>query len=310
MLQSDGDIMPVTADEVRQAYRMILNRGASAEEIAGNVERHADVVGMRRSFMLSGEFLKKHKELLDGFNAKLRPSLVQIQIPRTASTTLSEALSYETHLLPNALYNHDDVVNLSTMPLAARRGLRYLRGDMPVSVGDTLDIPYCNLIVIRRPGPRIYSLYREIQRNTDHRAHEDVAQNNLSFGEYLEMVLERPDYRREIDNGQLRRLANAYDDVDFDQPEKYVKAALRNALRDGSYFGFTEHLDVLINQLFKDRVLSTTQVENQNVAPAGPSLEAALSQMNDKQLAIYRAFTEWDNYFYELCMTIMPPTKA
>ena len=302
--------MPLTNEEISLAYRVVLNRVPSPQDIAHMVENYDTIAGLRSMLLISDEFTGKYAALQRERDAQRRPTLIQLHVPKTGGTTLAEALTYESHLLPNAVYHDDTLGELRALSSAKRRQLRYIRGHLSAGAGEALGAAYRYLVVIRRAGPRIYSFFRFIQRNDDHPAHDEIMRTNMSFGQYLEFSLAAPDHRAELDNGQLRRLAGQMTDRNFDRPDLYLRPALHTVLAQGTILGFTEHMPALLRQLQANGFLSSTEIDNHNVAPNGIPLQAAVEQMTNTQRQIYDDYTCWDDYFYDLCLAILPPERS
>lgn len=297
--------MALSSEEISLAYRVVLNRQPSEAEIAHMSAHYSEVAGLRTMLLISDEFASKYAAMQHERTAQRRPALVHLHIPKTGGTSLAEALSHETHLMPNAMYHDHMLHELRALPSARRNALRYIRGHLNMGAGEALGASYRYLIVIRRAGPRIHSFYRFIRRNAGHPAHEAVAP--LGFGEYLEYSLDHPAHRIEIDNGQLRRLAGKLGDQRFDRPDGYLRPALCNVLQPGTIFGYTEHMDALVRQLHDEGFLSSATIDTHNVAPAGAPLGEVLDGLNADQRQLFDAFTAWDDYFYDLCLALMPP---
>lgn len=297
--------MALSSEEISLAYRLVLNRQPSEAEIAHMSAHYRDVAGLRTMLLISDEFVAKYAALQRERAAQRRPALVHVHVPKTGGTTLAEALSHETHLMPNAVYHDHMLGELAALPSVRRNALRYIRGHLNMGAGEALGASYRNLVVIRRAGPRIHSFFRFIRRNAGHPSHQEVSR--LGFGDYLEYSLDHPAHRIEIDNGQLRRLAGKLGEQRFDRPDGYLRQALFNVLQPGTIFGFTEHMDALLRQLHDEGFLSSATIDNHNVAPAGAPFEAVLEGLSADQRQLFDDFTAWDDYFYDLCMALMPP---
>lgn len=300
--------MPLTAEEITITYQVMLNRLPGPQEVAHMSQHYQDIEGLRGMLLISDEFTGKYAALQRAREAGRPPTLIQIHIPKTGGTTLAEALTYETHLLPNAIYHEDGLDALRALPAVKRRGLRYIRGHLAMGAGAALGLAHRYLTVIRLPGPRIHSFFRFLQRHEDHPAH--VAVTGMSFGDYLEYSLTEPDHRAELDNGQLRRLAGRMQDRDFDRPDRYLPEALHNVLRPGTLLGYTEHMPAFLQRLRDAGILSTTQIENHNVAPQSANLDHDIQKMSEYQKQIFQKYTEWDAYFYQICTSIIPPNEG
>jgi hypothetical protein len=298
--------MSVTAFDVEMAYRLFLDRTASEAEIANMAKSTESIASLRTSFILSEEFAAKERILKEANSAKRPPTVIYLHIPKTAGTTLGEALAAEPKLQPGAIV-HSDLSVYRSLPLMQRRRLRLLRGHMNMGLGDLIDAPHRYICVIRRPGPRIYSFYRYVSRTKDHPHYKEVGESNLSFGEYLEFSQENLHHRVEIENGQVRRLSGQLLDPRVGVAHDYIRSALYNALRPNMTLGYAEHMDSLIQKLNAEGLLTNPVITSKNVAPTGTSYEEAVAALTDAQRKIFDAYTAWDNYFYDLCIALMPP---
>ena len=287
---------------IRLAYGLFLDRDPSDAEVAQMSARASGVRALRRAFLLSEEFDQKYARLKTERDGSHLPVLVHVHSPRTAGTTLAEAFAREPHLQPQAVVEDQ---TLRAMPAARRRALRYVRGHLNMGAGDVLGGPCRHLTLIRRPGPRIYSFYRFIQRIRNHPAHQAVAA--MGFGDYLDHSQMQASHRIEIDNGQIRRLAGQLGDHQFGREQSYLPLALHHVLNPATIFGFVEHFDALTRRLVAEGYLSTAEIPAVNRAPEGEGYEAAVAGLTEAQRALFEAYTVWDNYFYELCLTMLPP---
>jgi hypothetical protein len=304
--------MNLTRDEIVLAYRLLLNRTAADNEIDHMSQHFADAQSLRKAILLSDEFSSRFDTMVRERDALQQPTLIHVHIPKTAGTTLVNALASEDVMKPSALFHDHMLPELAAMPMARRRTLRYVHGHLDMTVGSMFGAPHRLLCVLRRPGPRIFSFYRFILRTTDHPSHQEIRNLKLGFGEYLEYSLEQRNHRLEIDNGQLRRLSSNLNDGKFDVAHTYVVPALHAVTTPGMILGYAEHMDSLLERLRAEGYLSAEAVQNENVAPSegsGNSYEAALAEMTENQKNIFNEFTVWDNYFYDLCLNVLPPAK-
>ena len=86
--------------------------------------------------------------------------------------------------------------------------------------------------------------------------------------------------------------------------------ALHNVLRPGTLLGYTEHMPAFLQRLRDAGILSTTQIENHNVAPQSANLDHDIQKMSEYQKQIFQKYTEWDAYFYQICTSIIPPNEG
>lgn len=292
--------------QVRLGYRLILNRVPSAAEVAEMMSRAPSLPDLRMAFLNSDEFDQKYARLKAERTAQRPPVLVHLHIPKTAGTTLAEAFAREPNMQPQAVIHDQTLHELREMPAHQRRALRYIRGHLNMGTGEVLGVPYRYLSTIRRPGPRIYSFFRFIQRHRPHPSHAEVA--GMSFGDYLEYSQVHTPHRIEIDNGQIRRLSGQLGVRQFGREQAWLPLALHHVLNPATIFGYVEHFDALVRRLVAEGYLSSADIPASNVAPKGTGdYDAAVAALSQGQRALFEAYTVWDNYFYDLCLTLLPP---
>ena len=307
--QGRRDGAAVNENHVRLGYRLMLNRMPSADEVGQMLPKASTLPELRHAFLNSDEFDQKYARLKAERDAKRAPVLVHLHIPKTAGTTLAEAFAKEPGLQPQMVIHDETLQQLLDMPANQRRALRYVRGHLNMGAGEALGVPYRYLSTIRRPGPRIYSFYRFILRNRLHPSHRALVDAKMSFGDYLEFSRIEVPHRIEIDNGQIRRLAGQLGDRQFGREQTYLPLALHHVLNPTTIFGYVEHFDALLRRLVAEGYLSTPEIPANNVSPAGEGAgyDDAVAALNASQRAIFDAYTVWDNYFYDLCLTLLPP---
>jgi hypothetical protein len=297
---------PVSESHVRLSYRLMLNRAATPEEVAAMMPQATSLADLRLAFLNSDEFERGYARMKAERDARRPPVLVHLHIPKTAGTTLAEAFAREPAMRPHAVIHDETLHELRTMPVQQRRALRYVRGHLNMGAGEALGLPYRYLTTIRRPGPRIHSFFRFIQRSRTHPAHEAV--RDMGFGDYLDYSRTQVPHRIEIDNGQIRRLAGQLGDRTPGREQVYLRLALHHALHPATVFGYVEHFDALARRLVAEGYLSSPEIPARNVAPEEEGgYEAALAGLSEAQRALFDAYTVWDNYFYDLCLTLLPP---
>lgn len=299
--------MGLTDAEISLAYQLFVDRIPDEQEIGFMQANQPDLSALRTTFLNSQEFDQKYTRFKTERDTKRRPILVHLHIPKTAGTTLAEALSKEPLLQPNILVHDLNLQVLREMPVNQRRSLRYVRGHLNMGVGEILGVPYRYLSAIRRPGPRIYSFFQYIMRTASHPSHAELVGKNMTFGSYLEFSQSSMPHRIELDNGQLRRLAGQLNDRTFGREQEFLQLALFNILNPNMIFGYVEHFDSLVRKLHSEGFLSSTDIQSYNISPSSESYEAAVNSLTENQKAIFDNYTAWDTYFYELCLTLLPP---
>ncbi len=297
--------MTLTHDDIKMAYRAILGRLPSDAEIIDTSNRHADLPSVRSTFLNSAEF-KNAFEKAQKIQLRDRPpTLIHLHIPKTAGTTIAEALSNSEHLKPNLIIHDADIGMLRSLPQSQRRALRYIRGHLSHGVGETLGFPYRYLCLIRRPGPRIFSFYQFIRRTRTHPAFQTLNAKPMNFGDYLEFSQENIPHRMELDNGQIRRIAGAFDHNSIGREQQILKEAMQKALDPLLLFGFVEKIDTFLARLVEEGYLPTTDIRPHNVSPTSEEYQTSLDSLTQHQRNIFDNYTAWDTYFYEVCLQLL-----
>jgi hypothetical protein len=299
--------MNLTSAETETAYRLILERTPSPDEIANAVSQHDRLSTLRQMLLNSEEFHAKFDAIRNGFLNKVTPVLVHLQIPEAVDPVLFAQLTDAQSLQPNTPADAETFAALCAKPRHERLKLRYVYGDLAAGAGAALRLPYMYLCTIARPGPRIFRLYRA--------ACDAQSDATMSFESYLEYSLDSTPHRLELDNGQMRRLAGPPTADGFGQEKDLLAQALHNAFAPDMIFGFFEDIKAITDRLGKEGLV---------VAPSqGPLHAVGSSKANDTEdqtfsraLAglgkdarmIFDAYTAWDNYLYEVCRALISPS--
>lgn len=300
--------MSITPQEVDLAYQFFVNRTPAEEERAWMVENHDSLQSLRNAFLTSSEFEQKYSHFQVQLSTQQTPTLIHLHIPKTAGTSLIQALQKEPQLQPHMLvHDGEGVDRLAAMPRAQRRALRYVHGHLSSSVGDAFDLPYRYLCVIRRPGQRIFSFYQFIRRTTDHPSFALLTDNDMSFGDFLEYSVDSMDHRLELDNGQIRRLGGNSFPSGLGHESQLLRVALHTALSPRMIFGFVEHFPLLVRSLVDEGFLTDPDIESFNVSPNADAYDQAVAELTEDQHMIFESYTAWDRYFYDVCETLLLP---
>lgn len=302
--------MSLSEHDVKLSYKMLMGRDPSEEEVRHTCDKHSSLAELRQVFLNSAEFEQKYSHMKEQRDNAQPPTLVHLHIPKTAGTTIAEALSKSEKLQPNMIVHDNMLDDLRQMPRPQRRALRYVRGHLSMGAGDALEVPYRYICLIRKPGPRIFSFYQFIRRTTDHPSFRDLNSQDMSFGEYLEYSLQHIAHRTELDNGQIRRLGGIFDTVSFGQETTLLRNALYTALDPKLIFGFVEHMDLFVQRLIDEGYLETSDLENFNVSPNSDLYQSSLDALTPAQRNIFDSYTAWDTYFYDVCHQLFAPHSA
>lgn len=296
--------MSLSEQTVKMAYSVILGRDPSDEETAHMIGQHANLGELRHAFLSSAEFEQKYTRFREQLYADRPETLIHLHIPKTAGTTLAEALSKTETLQPNMIVHDHALDELRALPRQKRRALRYIRGHLSMGAGEALGFPYRHMCLIRRPGPRIFSFYQFIRRTRTHPSFQDLDSADMSFGDYLEYSVEHVPHRLELDNGQIRRLSGVFDHNSLGRETQLLKTALYTVLDPKMLFGFVEDIGTFIEKLVAEGYLANAELENLNVSPNSNQYQSSLDALTPAQRTIFDSYTAWDSYFYEVCQQI------
>ena len=84
--------MPVTFDQTKLAYQLILGRDATEAEVNHATSKHSDLASLRRTFLNSEEFFRKYGQIREERAQRLTETLIHIHVPKTAGTSLTDVL--------------------------------------------------------------------------------------------------------------------------------------------------------------------------------------------------------------------------
>lgn len=289
----------LSPDEIRNCYRYILGREPGPAEVAGWLEQGTTADQLRRVFLASREF-RQQAAGTPAWTPAAGQVLVNIRIPKTAGTSLTSIL-VDLHGERSTAYADDlDLSNLTDMTLADRARLTLIAGHFQHGIGRLFPQRVIYLTVLRSPAERIYSYYRYVRRRTDHPVNVLFADRDVPFGEFLEISLADPTLRREIDNGQVRRLAGDMSAAAFDATPALFRQAMHNLFAPDMIFGVSEHFDDYLRLLVRNGLLPAVVERRENVSPGDEApLDEALTGTTPYQLDLLAAFTGWDNLLYD-----------
>lgn len=296
--------MPLTAEDIGAAYRLILGRDPAAQDIENVTRQHETLETLRLTLLNSDEFHRKFDRICTSFVSRLKPILVSLQVPGAVDATLFEALTTEDTLQPASHVDPQNLKALYTKPRPERLKLRHVYGDLGAGAGEALRLPHRYLCSIARPGPRIYRLYRM--------ACGPEGEAEMSFGTYLEYSLDSTPHRVELDNGQVRRLAGQQDMDGLGREPALLARALHNALAPDMLLGLFERPEALALRLSEDGFLSAPPpgLANHEAMDTEEGYAAALETLGDDARGILDAYTAWDGYLYEVCEGLLfPPSE-
>ena len=290
--------MPLIPAEVETAYRLILERTPSAAEIT-EVSAHHDRLGaLRQTLLNSEEFSRKFDQIRDGFTKNLKPIVVHLQIPEAVDATLFDALAANSLLDPAIATDPNEFDALCNQPRPQRLKLRYIYGDLTPAAGAKLRLPHVHLCTIADPGPRLFRMYQRASAAQD--------ATRMDFGTYLVNSVDSLPHRIELDNGQVRRLADNRTANGLGHESELLQAALHAATAPDMMFGLYEQTDTLFARLAHEKLVSPQDIPaKQARLPADRAYETALKGLDKGQRIVFDAYTAWDRYLYDVCAALI-----
>ena len=297
----------LSKDDIALAYQLFLGRKASEAELGRYLERGVNGEQIRRGFIGSAEFANIYKKICPveqtnpGSIDQIQPTLIHLHVPKTAGTSLNHII--KNNFDPEAVLalRTETMTSLSSMPLDNRRNLLAIKGHLLHGVAKMLPQPALYLVLLRQPGPRIFSLYRYIKRQPDHPLYHELTTQDLSFGAFLSLAAQRPGVRNEVDNGQIRRIANMFTPEFFGQETAVFQQALLNIFAPDMLFGLTDHFDDFLHRLKQRKLIPAVSSVHMNVAGDSGDFQAVLAGLTVEEQHLYDAFTGWDSWFYNIC---------
>lgn len=225
--------------------------------------------------------------------------LVNIRIPKTAGTSLTAILA-EAYSHAKVVYTDDfHLSNLTDMSAGARLDVGMVAGHILHGIGRLFLQRAVYITMLRDPAERIYSFYRYVRREDEHPINILFLDHDYSFGEFLELGLSQESIRREVDNGQVRRLAGDMSPASFPDTPILYRRALHNLSAPDMLFGVSENFEGFLRRLVADGVLPDVRAVHANTSPGTePVLEEALADATPAQLQLLQDFIGWDQLLY------------
>jgi hypothetical protein len=301
--------MTVTPQVIRSSYDALLGRAPSKDELEELTVQHATVPSLRRAIFNSDEFTRRYRDMRRRAEADRPPLLIHLHIPRTGGTSLTERLTDQEALQPARDMRMGEIQEYLKAPRAERLALRYLHGRLDMGVGETLDVPHRYLCTIRRPGPRIHSVWSFVRRTPSHPAHDIVAEREMSFGDFLDYSTETRALRLELDNGQIRRLAGQSGPGGLGQERALLARALHGATSPLMILGTTERLGAVAEALVEAGYLADATLPRSEASPPDEVYDRAVADLTPSQADILSAYSAWDAYLYEVCAMLTESGK-
>lgn len=291
--------MSLTQHDVESTYQAILDRAPSRDEAARIAQQHSSLKALRQAILNSEEFYVRFQAMRANFEARQRAILVHPLIPGAAGDALLDALAAAPELQPQQEPDEKGIASIRALPRPERLKLRLVQGDLDGTAGSALDLPFRTLCILRRPGPRLYRLWRLL-------CPADSA-DSMDFGEMLEYSLNSPPHRMEMDNGQIRRLAGDRSETGIGHEPALLRRALLCALSPGTVLGLAEKPMQVLEALADQNLISLPEAALTDDPDDTEALKKAVEGLSDAQRRIFDAYTAWDDYLYEVCKALLDP---
>lgn len=320
---------PLTQAQIALVFELLLDRRPPDARIKTLAARNITLPQLRRMLMKSKEFRQKMASYTEAPAAAVpvpaqdkadrsgridrkQTTVVHLHIPKSAGTSLNIQLMAhypeEARIDARAGSPHQQI---SALPPAERAKIGLVAGHCVHGLHRILPRKVLYLAVLRRPGPRLLSFYRFIQRMPAHPQHQLVLSKAPDFGRFLELSQTHSELQFEMDNGQVRRIAGAQPGLDIAQ---LYEVACRHLTAPDMIHGVVEHLDPFLQRLLDRGVLNKVRDVRANVdpgnspasqgaAPAGESsFDRAYAALTPPQKDLLARCTQWDDRLYELAI--------
>ncbi len=217
-------------------------------------------------------------------------TLLFLHIGRTAGTTLSSIVSRQFPAAYRYSFDSADmqrsIETFASLPLQERAKIRLLSGHFPYGLHELVPGPATYITMLRDPVDRILSIYSYMKIRKDHRLHSQV--HSLSLKEFLRSRL-----TTEVDNGQVRSIANALD-IPYGALNPDTLTLAQQHLDSFAVCGLTEHFDetiIMLRRRFAWRRLT--------YAPKNAISRISRSQLDREELLMVEAHAVMDQALYD-----------
>ena len=214
-------------------------------------------------------------------------TVLHLHIPRTGGTSVSRALR-------SALRDRRVVLSASRQDLreALQDGadVGLVSGHFYWGMHQELLADYVYFIVLRDPVERVKSLYDYIRGLPTHSSHQLFAKTRL------EDLLEQPEHRLSLSNGQVRPVGGLHP-ARGSMGEAILERAWENLNREETVVGFTDRIAEGLAQL-GHRLhrsippLAKTMNRSTDRTPADAALDARILALNELDMELFRRARE------------------
>lgn len=227
-----------------------------------------------------------------------QPILVFVHIPKTAGTTL-RVIAEQQYPMGEILPLYGSDIGQACEVLRALKQsqvdhLAMIRGHFAYGVHEAINRPVRYITLLRRPVPRVLSLYNYILRSREHRMHDAVIRMGLV--DFVSSGLSA-----ETQNGMVFQLSGLHGELPqtphtlYTKPDRHsLNVAIRN-LRQFFALGVCEHFAAFVQFLNKHAGWRPVQIKNRNVSGRRyqPTLEETrvIREHNELDIELYNLVT-------------------
>lgn len=284
--------MALSPDEVRFAYRLLLDRVPSEADCTAMMAQHDSLRTLRQAMLNAPEFRLRYHEMQARLQAGAEPVTVFLHTPFSGAQGLVDLLAGQAGLQPWTTVG--DVTEFRALPPPRQKALRFIEGPLPHGAAATLDRPVRYVGLLRRPEARIYDYWQHRMRA------EALPEPGMGFGDFLEAGLEDAALRQFLDNGQTRQFAGSEAVPEPGEERAVLRQALSAALGPDTLCGTAERLHkfarlLIIHGLLDDRI------DLSALTPPAPLPGDVPDALSDRQSEILTGYCAWDTYLYDVC---------
>jgi hypothetical protein len=218
-----------------------------------------------------------------------------LHIPKTGGTTFYEMLlnlfpNYEQYKVPDQ-DSRETLVDLYPNQLD---NVKVVRQHFGYNFYKYLPRKPIYLTFLRHPVSRLHSLYKHIKRVDNHKFHDQIVKENVSFLEFMQ-----GDFNVTQDNAQVNMLSGL--------PVKHASLRPKDAyeiskmrLIEFAFFGFQEHYDESVKLFFDTFDLEKIDYKPLNVAPT----KSGSNEIEKKAVELVEEKNEYDIKLYNFAVEL------
>lgn len=290
--------MTLTPEDVKQAYRWLLDRQPSEADCAAMIAQNDSAQTLRRAMLGSPEFQKKYAAVQARIQSVAEPVTLFLRIPGSSDAALVDLLAGQLAMRPWMSLPDGDPAQLQALPLSRQRAMRFVEGPMMHGAGTVLDRPVRYVSLLRQPEARLHALW--------HAQAEAGAlpETGMLLGDLLEFSVDDPAWRQALDNVQMRRFAGHADIAGPDEDRSLLRRALSAALGPDTLCGTAERLEDFARLLVAYGLIDEETDLSGLRPPEAPPPEQITGPLTARQAEILAAYCVCDRYLYDICASL------